>query len=63
MDLLGGNPSLSLGDLHYAEQVSIGVLQDNKVIVWFVSPRIAGRPNHDQPFYFALSVGCIEVEM
>src|SRR5712664_4955935 len=55
--------SLGLGYLHHAEEVAIGIFQDDKVIARFISPRIASRSDLDEPLDLAHSVVCIEVEV
>jgi hypothetical protein len=55
--------SLGLGYLNHAEEVAVGIFQDDKVIARFISPRITGRPDLDQPLHIALSVVCVEIEV
>ena len=38
---------LGLGNLNDAEEVAVRIFQDDKVIVRFISPRIASRPDLD----------------
>src|SRR5262249_19806570 len=49
--------------LNHAEEVVVRIRQDNEVLAWPVSPRIASRPELEQSLYLSLAVVCIEVEV
>src|SRR5262249_54834197 len=49
--------------LNHAEEVVVRIRQDNEVLAWPVSPRIARRPELEQSLYLSLAVVCIEVEV
>jgi hypothetical protein len=47
------------GNLNDAKQISIGVFQNNEVIVRLVSPGITGRPN---PHYWSVPVISLPID-
>src|SRR5438132_11788686 len=59
-----GDPTLRpAGNLDHTEEVAIGIFQNDIVITRCVPPRIASRPDLDQPSHFVLLVVCVQVEM
>ena len=52
-----------LGLVNHAEEVAVGVLQDDEVLARPISPRIAGRPEPDQSLHLCFAIVCIEVEV
>jgi hypothetical protein len=55
--------SLDRGNLDDAEEVAVGIFQDDKVIARLVSPWIAGSAEIDEAFHLGLFVVGVEVEM
>src|SRR2546426_437528 len=51
------------GDLNDAEEVAIGIFQHDEVIIRFIPPGVASRPDRDEPLHLSLLVVGVEVEV
>ena len=57
---LGAGSSI---DLNNAEEVAVGILEHDEVVVRAISPRVASRSNRDQPLDFLFSVVRVQVQV
>src|SRR2546428_5632904 len=51
------------GDLNDAEEVAIGIFQHDEVIIRFIPPGVASRPDRAEPLHLSLLVVGVEVEV
>jgi hypothetical protein len=54
---------LGVRALHYAEEVAVGIFEDDEIVAWSIAPGVARRASFYEALDLGVSVFCIEVEV